>query len=154
MRAGGTERHDRAASRMAHLRCAGLFAIAALATFLATPPAASAGFRDGKYVGRTSQGDRVSFKATHVRLKNLRFRMILDCESGVQVAIAATRGQDASLDEKGIITALLTGEVDPITTVFSGQVYGSRAKGTIETTAIAPSGVECSGRVGWKAKRK
>lgn len=122
-----------------------------LALALALAPTANAGFKRGKYVGMTAQGERIAFKAKKRGVRKLTFRVFVKCEDGASQTINGSQGR-APYGDKHRFVVDIAG--DGFTVQVSGKLKRRRAKGKIETVGTRPNGAGCAGSVQWMAKRR
>jgi len=111
---------------------------------------ASAGYKKGKYLGTTTQGHEISFKAKKPGVKNFALTVDLDCDDGSKIGFRATQAQ-APTNDKGKFTATFVGDG---TTVVKGKLKRKKAEGTIESDGVNDAGSPCFSRVDWSAKRQ
>jgi hypothetical protein len=137
----------RASTRAAAVACVGLL-------FLLVVTSAAAGFKSGRYVGTTSQGAEISFKATKLGVKKFDYRVDIECDDGKTWEFVSGESAKAPITEKGRFTAEFVTVDESITSVVSGKLKRRKGSGTVATEGTLPGGSECASNVDWRAVRQ
>jgi hypothetical protein len=137
----------RASMRAAAVACAALL-------FLIVAASAAAGFKSGRYVGATSQGTEISFRATKLGVKKFSYSVDIECDDGKTREFVSGESAKAPITDKGRFTAEFVTVDESITSVVSGKLKRRKGSGTVATEGTLPGGWECASNVDWSAVRQ